>query len=167
MNAIRSHDPVERLGLTRCQNDGYVIRAMADARDLGPQIEYVSRDLLFKSGQQVGPVNGELRGAIAALGSVRHLQRRRDLAGIPGAADAMRGPRRCASERFAYAELVEGVDGIGRQIDVCADPSETRRLLEDAGLMAGTAQRQRRYESADASTDDSNPQCHDIVSLME
>ena len=53
-------------------------------------------------------------------------------------------------KRLAKTQPVERVNGIGRQVDVGADPGETGGLLEQRHPMAGPAQGDRAGEAADS-----------------
>jgi hypothetical protein len=103
-------------------------------------------------------VDRQLRRAIFALGLVAHLQQRSHFSVIPGAADAMRRPRRGRAHGVADAQAVERANRVGREVDVGADAQELAALFENNHVVAFAMQRDGRRQSADAAANNSDPQ---------
>ncbi|MNS47654.1 hypothetical protein D3C72_801920 [compost metagenome] len=110
----------------------------------------------FQRGHQVAPVHGQLRRAVALLGFVRHGQAGGFRAGVPGAADAVRGAGCRFAQRGADAQAVQCPHRVRREIDVRTNAREPRRLLVHHNIHAELAQGDGGGQSANAGTVDAD-----------
>ncbi|MNN22515.1 hypothetical protein D3C81_1358740 [compost metagenome] len=117
----------------------------------------------LQRGHQVGPVHGELRGTVAALGVLLHRQARGFFTGIPDTADAVGGTRGGLAQRVADAQAVQRAHRVGREVDVRADAGKALRLFVNHRVQAELAQRDGRGQSADAGAVDADLQSHVAV----
>ena len=156
MDAVRAHQ--RRDGGPRAVGEGemHARRVLRDPGGPLAEADALGGQRLLQRAQQVGAVQGELRGAVFRLRLAGHGQDRGFRARVPVAADAVRGAGAMLAQGRADAEPVQGAHGVGRQVDVGADAGEPARLLEDQDLAPGAVQRDGGSEAADAAADDAD-----------